>query len=101
MQVQFEVFKKTLDEVYEVVTTVIVNTGGRSYRIEVLRDCYSSQPTYKVRCWHMRNVGEQQGLWMKDDLAWVQQGDPDAALQQALGFLSRRFGGEKDWMRPW
>jgi hypothetical protein len=107
MQTQFHVFKGTLDELYEVVKTAAVETNFESYRIEVLKDCYSDAPTYKVRYWRQRLVSlkpasevpgqppgqelERQGVWVEDHLPWVQADDADGALHQALGFLSQRF----------
>ena len=93
MDVQFDLFKDDLHELYEVVRTVHVDTNFQSYRIEVLRDCYGKNHSYKVRSWRREDLESGQparAVWVKYDLPWVSAEDAIGALHQGLSFLRER-----------
>ena len=85
MDVQFDLFKGDLDELFEVVRTVLVDTSFESYRLEVLRNCYPSDLPYKVRCWRLEDLN-----WVKYDLPWVAAPNATDALHVGLSRLKER-----------
>ncbi len=94
-------------EAYEVVRTVDVWVNLQHFRIEVLR-CFSNpntpyvvqyykEETVEIQHTYPQTLGkfdrdvESVRIWKDIDVANVRMPDAEAALNQAIGFLSERF----------
>ena len=94
---------KEFDEVYEVVKTVEVVHNHRRYRIEVLKslrhdihfqifdwrhEYVNAQPSYPRSGGEFEKKPEDMSILVSGGLPWVHQPTAEAALAQALTFIS-------------
>ena len=101
MQEPFSRFEKEFSEMYEIVRTVIVLRDGRTFRIEVVEDCQSERPRFKVNYSVRERANlevalprsqklELHEVWVPVNFPMVDTDDALSALTQAMGFVARK-----------
>jgi len=97
IQDPFSRFDKEFSEMYDVVRTVIAVRHRRLYRVEVLKDHtaparftvhFSLQERLVIKTVHSRSNEKFKKVWVDLTLPWVETGDADSTLDQALLRLS-------------
>lgn len=90
MEEPFVRFEKELSEMYEVARTAIVVAGRKHIRVEVLKDCRSERPRFKV--WYStleRSPELGHHVWADANFpSWVDTDNELGAFTQGLEFVA-------------
>jgi hypothetical protein len=90
-------------EVYEVVSTVHVVMDNKFYKIEIVKRYDTHNPPYGARWYVLEDVAlhplempsekyrpDKAQAWVDNYITWIHTDTPEAALSQALHFLTER-----------